>query len=256
MADASWHRAAQSQDLPTGAITAARAGYTPVMLARLSDGTVVAFSIRCPHQDTSLEEARLWDDNVRCRQHQYLYDPRSGENVFPARGAHPQNLWKLKPGYLPTFPVTERDGWVWVHERPNPPPAAYDPATEEPPIWARPLAADAQDDPADGSVGDEDEASGPQVVGKTVRVPAGSTFELRLPTNPLPGCTWEVDVAHGLLEVVEEELTTGNPPRWRVRVAARAVGEDQVTCAFRQPWDVVPSEIRTYRVLIVRPADG
>ncbi|MCA1692971.1 MAG: protease inhibitor I42 family protein, partial [Actinobacteria bacterium] len=93
-------------------------------------------------------------------------------------------------------------------------------------------------------------------VSKTVRVAAGATFALRLPTNPLPGCTWTVVVAHGLLDVVEEGLSTANPPRWQVRLAARAVGEDEVTCAFSQPWDVEPSEVRTYRVLVVPPATG
>lgn len=235
-----------------GAIARAEAGRTPVLVGRLSDGRAVAFDSRCPHQDTPLEEGSIWDDQVRCRKHQYLYDPRTGENVFPARTARRQNLWKLAPRYLPTFPVEEREGWVWVGEEPNPPPAAYDPTAEEPPTWAGPGAA---------PVAEPEETSpppGPQLA-KTVRVQVGARFELRLPTNPLPGYTWETEVARGLVEVVEAgltEITKGvtELPRWRVRLLARAAGTDEVRCSFLQPWDPEPSEVRRYQVLIVPPS--
>ena len=249
-AEGRWHQALPSDDLAVGAIVPARLGPWPVLLGRLSDGQAVAFGSRCPHQDTPLAEAGIWDDKVRCRQHQYLYDPHTGENVIPARTAPRQNLWKLRPGYLPTYGVEERDGWVWVFDQPNPPPAAYDPADEEPPLWAAPPPATAA--PAD----EEDEGAGPAELVKTVRVRVGSTFALRLPINPLPGCVWETEVAGDRLEVVDEGLGAArpgslDPPRWQVRLAAREEGEAEVLCLFRAPWDVEPSEIRRYRVLIV-----
>lgn len=248
MPEGNWRAAVRTDDLAVGAIVHATLGEAPVLVARLSDGEAVAFATRCPHQDTPLTEASIWDDQIRCRQHQYLYDPRTGENVLPARTAPPQNLWKLRPRYLPTYPVEERDGWVWVSDRPNPPPEAYDPASEEPPMWAGPPPETEEEPPEEE---DEGRAST-----KTVRVPVGARFELRLPTNPLPGCEWETEVESGLVEVLETGLTdvpkgSFEPPRWRVRLLARETGTDEVRCSFRQPWDREPSEVRRYRVQIV-----
>ena len=250
MTEPAWQPAVRSEDLDVGAIVHARLGDREVLVARLSDGEAVAFSAHCPHQDTPLAEGTIWDDQVRCRQHQYLYDPRTGENLFPARTSRPQNLWKLKPRYLPTYAVEERDGWVWVADRPNPPPAAYDPSLEQPPLWAGP--------PAEAAEADDQEEGAPKAPvarTKTVRVAVGAHFELRLPTNPLPGYEWTTEVGSGLVEVVEAGLTDivsgSEPPRWRVKLAARQAGEDEVRCSFRAPWDLEPSEIRRYVVVIV-----
>jgi predicted secreted protein len=90
-------------------------------------------------------------------------------------------------------------------------------------------------------------------MGRALRVELGSTFEIRLPTNPLPGHIWEVRVGRRL-RVLEEGLLPLDPPRWRVRLAAHKAGEDEVRCAFRQPWDVEPSERRRYLVRVVRGA--
>jgi nitrite reductase/ring-hydroxylating ferredoxin subunit/predicted secreted protein len=216
------------------------------------DGQVVAFDPTCPHQETPLEGASLWDGNIRCPRHQYLYDPRTGENVEPAKTARPQNLWKLKPGYLPTYPVSEREGWLWVGEEPNAPPETYDPAREEPPSWTGPATPpEAEQSQAQAT------ETGPAVTTKTVRVKAGATFELRLPINPLPGHIWHVELESGLLEVVEQSMvTTTDSPRWRVRLAARSPGRDVVICSFRQPWDVDPSEVRNYVVEVSAPREG
>ncbi|MDQ3977975.1 MAG: Rieske 2Fe-2S domain-containing protein [Actinomycetota bacterium] len=248
MPDPRWHRAVESADVEGGAIVRAVVGDTEVLVARLSDGDPVAFATRCPHQDTPLSEGTIWDDQVRCRQHQYLYDPRTGENVFPARTARPQNLWKLAPRYLPTYPVEEREGWVWVSERPNPPPDAYDPASEERPAWTGPVASQDEEPP--------EQAPKPPPSIKTVRVAVGRGFELRLPTNPLPGFEWQTEVQFGRVEVVEAGLADDpkallEAPRWRVKLVARAEGTDEVRCSFRSPWDREPSEVRQYRVLIV-----
>ena len=241
-----WRRAVPSDALAAGAIVRAEVDESEVLVARLSDGEAVAFATHCPHQDTPLSEGAIWDDKVRCRQHQYLYDPRTGENLVPARAARPENLWKLRPRYLPTYAVEERDGWVWVSERPNPPPEAYDPASEEPPVWTRPAVP--QDEPAEKPP----VAASPS---KTIRVAVGKCFELRLPTNPLPGCEWSTDVELGRVEVVETGFTevpkdSLGPPKWRIRFLAREEGADEVRCSYRQPWDLEPSEVRRYRVLI------
>ncbi len=242
-AEAGWHRTLRSGDLMAGEIFAATAGRRVVLVARLGDGEAVAFAASCPHQGTDLEGATIWDGKVRCPKHQYMYDPRSGANIFPAQRFGPEKLWKTRPGYLPTFPVRERDGWIWVFEDQNPPPAEYDPALEIPP---------------DNVTVDEpvvEDTGGPSEAVKVLKVRAGSEFELRLPINPLPGNIWQVEVVSDLLEIVDEGLLAENPPRWKVRVKAHEAGEDQIECRFRAPWDTSPSELRRYVVQVV-PAEG
>src|SRR5205823_5326745 len=153
---------------------------------------------------------------------QYIYDPATGNNVQPTTRFGPESLWKLKPGFLPVYPVEERDGWIWVSSKPLPPPPDWDPALEEPPPGAQ--AEEVTDDATLEDITTE--------VVETVQVRLGANFELQLPTNPLPGHTWDVAVAGDLLEVMEEGLASADPPRWRVEIAARAEGEDEVRCEF------------------------
>ncbi|HEX3620700.1 MAG TPA: protease inhibitor I42 family protein [Acidimicrobiales bacterium] len=218
-------------------------GGTDVILGRLSSGPVVAFSAHCPHQDTHLEGATFFDGRVRCPLHVYLYDPQTGENIIPARDANPANLWKLKPGYLPVYPVEERDGWIWVGAEPKPPPAAYDPAKEQPPLEGRRAGVPATAAAA-ADAGPLDHGS------KTLKVAPGATFELRLPTTPRPGFIWRVDTGGPLLAVVEERFEPGDPPRHLVRLAARGEGEVTLRCLYARPWDTEPAEVRTYVVRV------
>ncbi len=225
---------------------------TDVLLGRLSDGPVVAFSVRCPHQQTDLEEATFFDGLVRCPLHVYLYDPLTGENVLPSRDADPASLWKLKPGFLPVHPVEERDGWIWVDPRPQPAPARYDPQLEAPP--ARPAAGNTE---SAAPAGERLTAGGPvNHPAKTIRVAPGTTFTLRLATTPKPGFVWRVETGGPLLTVVEERYDFGDPPRHIIRVAARGQGESTLRCLYARPWDAVAAETRTYTVRVEQGGNG
>jgi len=213
-----------------------------VLLGRRSDGPVVAFAAHCPHQQTDLREATFFDGLIRCPLHVYLYDPTTGENVLPSRVAEPENLWKLKPGYLPIHPVEERDGWIWVGPRPLPAPASFAPELEQAPSAQ---AAAGQVTTATGTpAGPVDHPV------KTLRVAPGTTFSLRLPTNPKPGFVWRVETGGQLLAVVEERYDFSDPPRHLIRVAARGEGEATLRCLYARPWDVEPAEVRTYVVRV------
>lgn len=231
---------------------------TEVILVRLADGDVAAFASRCPHQGTDLSGASFFDGQLRCPYHLYLYDPRTGQNIVPCRDARPESLWKLKPGYLPTHRVEERDGWIWVAPRPQPPPPGWDPERERRPAGGR------HSDPAEAAgtnpqAGNRERGHGESGDGlvehptKTLRVKPGTSFELRLPVTPLPGHMWRVEVEEGPLTILEERFEPADPPRHRVRVNASEPGVGVLRCAFARPWDAAVAEIRTYVVRIDDP---
>jgi nitrite reductase/ring-hydroxylating ferredoxin subunit/predicted secreted protein len=243
-------QALRSEDCPLGTpqepeLRLVQIGDQEVILVRLADGGVAAFASHCPHQATDLLDASFFDGLLRCPQHLYLYDPRTGENVIPARDARPENLWKLRPGYLPTYRVEERDGWIWVAPEPSPPPPAFDPERERRPVGVRRGAPEA------GAETPPPTASGPiEHPTKTIRVRPGATFELRLPMAPRPGHVWRVEVSAGPLKVLSERYVPEDPPRHRVRLAAKAEGVATVRCAYARPWDAVPAEVRSYVVRV------
>lgn len=251
-------RVLAAADLPAGEagdteIRPADVGGDVVLLARLGNGQVVAFGARCPHQLTDLMDATIWDGKLRCPRHNYLYDPHTGENFLPSRDCRPENLWKLAPGYLPTHRVAEVDGWIWVAPEAQPAPEGFDPELERPPDRASAGDRSAGSPPAGRPVG-----AGPAVQpagpvehpGKTLRVQAGSTFELRLPTTPRPGFVWRVEVPASLLAVVEERYEPSDPPRHRVKLAVRSVGQGTVRCSYGRPWETTAAEVRTYEVMV------
>lgn len=85
-----------------------------ILVTRLPSGEVAAFATFCPHLGTPLHRATLLGEHLQCPQHRYVYDLRSGRNVLPADEVSAEELRRLRPGCLPTFPAIEQDGWVWV----------------------------------------------------------------------------------------------------------------------------------------------
>lgn len=57
----------------------------------------------------------MWGCALTCPWHNFRYDVRTGENVFP-RDVYPKDLPDLQRELAPvtTYPVEIRDGEVWV----------------------------------------------------------------------------------------------------------------------------------------------
>ncbi len=250
----------RSEELPPGEgadtrIRRVRAGDTYVLVARLGDGQVVAFDATCPHQITELDESTIVDGLVSCPRHRYLYDPQSGRNVVPAATAKRENLWKLRPGYLPCFPVEERDGWIWIDPRPKPAPEGYDPRLEERP--PRPRVGANGDGAEDADVPEVMIPGPPPLDMPTERslrvmdVASDSTFDLRLPIPPGQRQAWRLEIVGGALAVVDDEYEPGDSPHQLVRLAARGPGASTVCCTYAYPDHPLPAAVRTYIVRVV-----
>jgi len=244
-------RALRSDELPPGEDTATqirrvRMGEGHVMVARLADGRLVAFAPSCPHQVTPLDDATLRDGIMRCPRHGYQYDATTGANVFPTRDARPENLWKLKPKYLPCHEITERDGWIWVSEEPDPPPESWDPALEERPEGT-PDAAN--DGPAASPITVAPSTTVEQSM-KFLTATSGEPLEIRVAATPVDGYEWRLEVVGDLLEIVENQFESGEMPCQRVRLATRGSGAATLTCTYASFIDGRTAAIRTYIVRV------
>jgi nitrite reductase/ring-hydroxylating ferredoxin subunit len=251
-------RALRSDELPAGEgeatqIRRIRMGEGHVMVARLADGRLVAFAPSCPHQVTPLDDATLRDGIMRCPRHGYQYDADTGANVFPTRDAKPENLWKLKPKYLPVHEVKEQDGWIWVSEQANPPPETWDPALEERP------AGMADDDGASPATAGAPAAPPPIPVAPPAAVEqsmkfltgtAGEVLEVRVPATPINGYEWRLELAGDLLEIVEDQFEAGDMPCQRVLIMPRGAGAATLTCTYASATDGRTAAVRTYVIRV------
>lgn len=64
------------------------------------DGEIYALATQCPHQDGPLEQGMLWGNTIECPWHHYLYDVRTGVNVYP-RNVYPADLTELERDLQP-----------------------------------------------------------------------------------------------------------------------------------------------------------
>lgn len=218
-------------------------GPSEILVARMPGGEVVAFATHCPHQGTPLKHAVAIEGNLRCPQHNYMYDPRTGRNVYPAASVRLDVLWRLKPGYLTTYRVEERDGWIWVAERPNPPPPAGAQRPAAPAALQRTPAGPPPPPRPAGPVEHPEES---------LTVAVGAEFELSLPTNPLPGHIWKVEISGDAVALVGQVFDLEGTRAWRLRLAARGPGSAGVRCMYTKPWGerAVAKEIRSFCVQV------
>ena len=73
-----------------------------VVLVRIGD-RVHALSDVCAHQGGPLSDGKLSGNRLACPWHGWMYDVRTGQCVFPGRGAA-----------VPSYPVRVENDEVWV----------------------------------------------------------------------------------------------------------------------------------------------
>lgn len=103
-----WVRLASNEDVPVrGAMRAfAVSADTVVVLARLDDGSLVAFDDTCTHEECPLSDGDLEGDRVVCYCHSGEFDVRTGAVV---KGP-PEDP-------IPVYPLREQNGELHVQLR-------------------------------------------------------------------------------------------------------------------------------------------
>ncbi len=95
-------RAAALGDVTPGAPHLVMAGGVRVVLVRMGD-RVVALGDTCAHQGGPLGQGKLSGARLACPWHGWMYDVRTGQCVFPGRGAA-----------VPSYSVRVDGDDVWV----------------------------------------------------------------------------------------------------------------------------------------------
>lgn len=105
-----WYCAGWCDDVGLGQkdlVTRRIAGQS-LLLYRTPDGQLTAMEDRCPHRSAPLSLGRKEGDAVRCMYHGMLFGPDGACRQVPG-------MDRIPPGaQVPTFPVQEKDGWIWI----------------------------------------------------------------------------------------------------------------------------------------------
>lgn len=95
-------RAAALADLEPGRPRLVELGATRVVLARVGDAVYACGDV-CAHRGGPLSEGTLSGGRLACPWHGWMYDVRTGQCTFPARG-----------GSVPSYPVRIDAGEIWI----------------------------------------------------------------------------------------------------------------------------------------------
>jgi nitrite reductase/ring-hydroxylating ferredoxin subunit len=106
-----FQRLVPASKLPAGGGSARAAiGHRMIAAFRLPDGGLRAVPDACPHQEGALSQGVVSGRCVTCPLHQLTWNLDSGEM---AGGDH-DIVIETPTRKIDTFPVEERDGWIWV----------------------------------------------------------------------------------------------------------------------------------------------
>jgi nitrite reductase/ring-hydroxylating ferredoxin subunit len=95
-------RVAELAGLPPGRLAYVEVDGLPIALANVG-GAVYAFGDSCRHEGGPLSAGVLIGDTVTCPWHGWTYSVRTGKALVPPVGLR-----------VPTYPVTVRDGGIYV----------------------------------------------------------------------------------------------------------------------------------------------
>lgn len=115
-----WYIAALSKQVNDKKPLARTIMEEPLVLFRNKAGKATALIDRCLHRNAMLSKGDLFDGCIGCPYHGWTYDA-DGKCVFvPSEGPTREGKQAEAPAdaparFLERFPVTEKDGYVWVY---------------------------------------------------------------------------------------------------------------------------------------------
>ena len=103
----SWYVAAWSSEV-TREPAARTICDIPIVLYRTQAGLAVALEDRCAHRAYPLSAGRVVEDSIECGYHGFTFGCDGVCTRVPAQSTIPERA------VVRSFPVVEKDGWIWV----------------------------------------------------------------------------------------------------------------------------------------------
>src|SRR5438445_13445508 len=97
-----WQNIAPESALEPGKILCAEISGKKILVMR-SGAEIFSCGAMCPHQGTSMENGWVFDDEITCPEHSWVFSLRDGSLTWP--GTVPT---------IPIYPVRVREGMVEV----------------------------------------------------------------------------------------------------------------------------------------------
>ena len=98
-----WHQAFKKSDLEPGKILCTQIEGKKILVMR-TGSEIFSCGAICPHQGVSMEDGWVFDDEITCPEHSWVFSLRDGALTWP--GAGPR---------IPIYPVKINDGKVEVN---------------------------------------------------------------------------------------------------------------------------------------------
>ena len=97
-----WHPVFSETDLVAGKIFCTTVESKKILVVR-SGAEIFSCGAMCPHQGTSMENGWVFDDEITCPEHSWVFSLRDGALTWPGTGPR-----------IPIYPVRMREGMVEV----------------------------------------------------------------------------------------------------------------------------------------------
>ena len=88
-----WSKVADKDEVTEGSIKCVTLAGKKILLTR-SDNTFYACGAICPHQGISMEHGLVFDEEITCPEHSWVFSLKTGELTWPGSGPR-----------IPTYPV-------------------------------------------------------------------------------------------------------------------------------------------------------
>lgn len=88
-----WNTVAPSEEITEGSIKCVNIGEKKILVTR-SGGHFFACGAICPHQGISMEHGLVFDEEITCPEHSWVFSLNTGELTWPGSGPR-----------IPTYPV-------------------------------------------------------------------------------------------------------------------------------------------------------
>lgn len=107
-----WQPVANSAELVPGGVTGRTLLETELVVARFSNGRVLAADVACPHKGARLSQGCLREGELMCPYHGWRFDEEGACQSIPS--LLEPNAEKQALSHLKTYAAQERYGFIWV----------------------------------------------------------------------------------------------------------------------------------------------